>query len=1284
MASHYFRSRYRILKISLAAAGAIIIIVVGIHLWFVNNARTVLKQYITEQSGGKIKVELAKLDLNLLTQRLQIHKATLFSTDSLNEPITYGVTFSRLSLKVGSVWKLLFQKQLLLDSLKLYNPVIEVVQWRKDTTQSFIKDELSIPQEMGKVYNSMIAALNEFGVRRIVIDNAKFSLINKIKPGSQPVVVSNIFFDLARTPVKQGAKNVYVKNEHTIELRSADQNIVLPGGRHRISFKSFDLHLFRQSIELDSCTLTAVATDSIKSSYKIFFKKILLTGVDFNALSTKNLIKADSVYCEDPSFNFDLFRADAIAKKTEVPDPGKIIRELAGNLNLAYVGIKNAGIQMDIHGKTNRSFYNSNKDNFEIRGLRINPDSSSPVSVARFDMILKDYLLFNEDSTSVYSFDSLHFLNNKIILNNFAVSSRPGVGKLRNLVDIQVPFFSLTKLDWYQLIFEQNLVASEALLTNPVINFTRKKKVAPGKKLDLFNILLNVDSLVSLNNVSVTNGQINMQLGPATSFKVQNIDFNILSNRLLRSTNQEGLSNAVEHFSFSRGILRIKDITAQLVNARFTGDNLIYADKVNISGKGNRIKATINNAYIDNMVLDDDAEAVEVDGLGWKNATVAVHVLPSGKGNSGNSSGRLHLKNVEGNNSQIHFSSGATIFSTFVKSLIASSITKKGNDPLRVEGFRISGNDLNVNSKGLNISADVYRLSGSEASALTGVQVVRIQGQDTLQIQSPQIRFTANLNDIIANNFHFTEVSATSPVIKLNKWDTTTAEAPSAGTPTTIRIDKLSATEPDVSISTFNNDSVTLIKLPSSNNSSVNATAIVISGAGTNISSLLIKTTSATFVKPTGEILGVEKGKIDMDLSDIQFGKKSGKLNWSGYINSLDLQNANGLQMGRAKKNLLFQNASLGNLNLSSDLLPDFSQLLKKNVSAWLRIPQGQFIDSNSTVKWYNAAYSNSTGTLSLDSFVYHPTKPLDTVLKYAPYQLDYITVKSGGVNINGLDVERYEKDSSFIANTITIADPVLTVYRDKMPPLSPFKKDKPLPVNIVKNVSWPVAVQKIDINDGLIIYAEKNGKSRKEGTLFLNNVDGTITNIKNSNFSSSDSLTLYLNASLMDAAHISLNLKESYIDTLSGFLLNAKIAGTDLSILNRVLVPLSNVKIVSGVLDSISFRAVGRQDVALGEMNMHYQKLRIKLVKAGNADETTFLQNVISVLANTFVIKRANTKRKGVMYYQHSSKQSFVNYIVKITLSGIMSSVGAKKNSKFLKQYKQALKKSNLEPINL
>ena len=48
----------------------------------------------------------------------------------------------------------------------------------------------------------------------------------------------------------------------------------------------------------------------------------------------------------------------------------------------------------------------------------------------------------------------------------------------------------------------------------------------------------------------------------------------------MEATNKAGMQQAVDYFSFSRGLLKLKDLTAQLQNVRYTGVNLIRADKL--------------------------------------------------------------------------------------------------------------------------------------------------------------------------------------------------------------------------------------------------------------------------------------------------------------------------------------------------------------------------------------------------------------------------------------------------------------------------------------------------------------------------------------------------------------------------------------------------------------------------------------------------------------------------------------------------------------------------------
>ncbi|MGZ5190748.1 MAG: hypothetical protein ACXWCZ_06975, partial [Flavisolibacter sp.] len=104
---------------------------------------------------------------------------------------------------------------------------------------------------------------------------------------------------------------------------------------------------------------------------------------------------------------------------------------------------------------------------------------------------------------------------------------------------------------------------------------------------------------------------------------------------------------------------------------------------------------------------------------------------------------------------------------------------------------------------------------------------------------------------------------------------------------------------------------------------------------------------------------------------------------------------------------------------------------------------------------------------------------------------------------------------------------------------------------------------------------------------------------------------------------------------------------------------------------------------LAIGEMKMYYHNLKIKLVKDGEENKSSFLTNVASWIANTFVIKKNNNGRTGIVYFERIKDRSFFNYIVKMTFSGMATSIGVKKNRKYLKKYKKELKDRNLPPID-
>ena len=142
------------------------------------------------------------------------------------------------------------------------------------------------------------------------------------------------------------------------------------------------------------------------------------------------------------------------------------------------------------------------------------------------------------------------------------------------------------------------------------------------------------------------------------------------------------------------------------------------------------------------------------------------------------------------------------------------------------------------------------------------------------------------------------------------------------------------------------------------------------------------------------------------------------------------------------------------------------------------------------------------------------------------------------------------------------------------------------------------------------------------------------------------------------------------------------RINPTSLTFLNPMIAPLSNVKIVSGTVDSFFLRAIGRENLALGEINMYYHNLRIKLFKNAELDQSTFLTKAASFIANSFLIRKNNNGKPGIVYFERLEDRSFFNYIVKMTFSGMASSIGIKSNKKYLKKYKREVHIKSLLPI--
>ena len=446
----------KFLKVLAFIVGALLIIFFSFQVWLNHHAESLIEKLVETQSNGKLALKVEKIKFNWMSRKIELQKAVFFSTDSSTAPVAYRFGVDRLRIELKAIIPVIFEKRIMIDSIRLVNPSINVIKRRAVRDSSTSDSTLSIPQEMGRVYHSIQDALKLLEVGRFQIDNGRFSLIDATRPGEEPVTITRISLRIDNIKV-DGDNDTQEKIlfSDNIMLHTSEQDINFPDGRHRLSFREFRINTQNQRVEFDSCTIVATKGDSAKSSFRVFFDRLVMTNIDFDTLYHAELIKADSVYCINPQFRLDV----DLAKRTGPVQPPKLnelIQQLTGDMELATVVVEDGSFDINTMREGRPSSFTSYHNNFEMQGLRIRKNDPRPLTVERFAMAIRNFENFLRDSTYAIQFDSILFRDNRISLSNFSYAESKA-GKVENY--IEMPQFELHGLSWDELVFQQQLKA---------------------------------------------------------------------------------------------------------------------------------------------------------------------------------------------------------------------------------------------------------------------------------------------------------------------------------------------------------------------------------------------------------------------------------------------------------------------------------------------------------------------------------------------------------------------------------------------------------------------------------------------------------------------------------------------------------------------------------------------------------------------------------------------------------------------------------------------------------
>lgn len=1258
----FFRKTF--VKLSLILITILTIAFTLLHIWFVHNANRLLIDLVNKRSGGKLKLELSDVKFDFFSSEVKIHKAKITSSGDDKTKITYQVSFQKITLSTNSLWRAFFKNSLEIKKIKLYDPVIEVFSRQKDnTTES--KNNLSLGMELGKLYNSVQEAITALNIHSISLINAKVILNNKSNQRKNPLIFSNIYFTLKKLNKHTDGHGKYLDNNNIL-FSSSNQDITLTDGIHKLLFKRLVLQKARNII-LDSCTIIALPTKESRSSFNIHFKRLALIGVDFNALYKSNRIKADSVYCLNPIADLNLNKAftDSNIVNGGMPDPVKILREFAGDLDLGFLGVMNADIHLSVTGKKTQTNIHSGRVNFQIKNLRITPDSSKLISMRAFDMLIKGYHLYNKDSTCVYSFDSIRFANDKLLLNNFSVHTSSGINKVRSLRDYNMPYFELLGVDWPELIFNQNLKADEAILRDPIINYRKIAKVDISKKSLFLTSHQNFDDFMEIGRLNIINGNLNLKWGDNKSLQLQGFNLSVLGSNL-SDYKHVRLQKDIQSLFFEKGYLKVGDINAHLKNITFKTNDQVHAEQLIINNDQGGIDSKLNDVSIKNIYSEEKSGKIVADALQWGNGNIVIKSMPRPEVHAKNTS--ILLKNIFGKNTRFTFIREGAECNAFVTNVHVSSLQKSNSNPIAIKGLELNGRQISFSNASIDMNSENFILSdNSQEFEKTHFEKTGYTG--TLVMDIPSIRLTNNINSLFTNDLNLKNVLLISPLINFKKQNNSLVTVHKNSQIPLLKIDNITMREPVVALQSGQDLSERKFSLPYSKGSEIKAADIQMSAGEIKIDALNVKAQKAQ-ITGAGKDFSIDDG-VDLKLSKINISATGDSTEWHGMLMKLNIKNSDGYVFNIKENKLFLKDIYVENCKLSSNSINNIGKLLSSNQTAVVSTSAAKYSTRNSILQCVNISFDAGLHLLKLDSVNCHPIMSRDSFISSNPYQIDYLNFSSGNTKLYGFDMIKYFNRNILTIQKASFSQPTITVYRDKFPPfLAGVRKE--LFTQKISKIPFPVAINRIDINDGTVSYTEKNEKNRLEGNLLLTHLNGNIFNIKNYGDQHIDSLSLALTGRMLDHAFFDLKLNQSYTDPLQGFVMDLRIEPKSLIFLNPLLAPLSNVKFTSGNIDKFEMNAIGNENSAQGEMKFYYHGLRVQLLKNGGIRKTTFLKKAESGLVNFFILKNNNASKSGLIYFKRLKDRSFFNYINKIIFSGVITSTGAKKNSRYKKQIKK------------
>jgi len=1068
-----------------------------------------------------------------------------------------------------------------------------------------------------------------------------------------------------------------LKRKSLVEFSLPGQQIQLQNGL-LIGFDSLFFSTRNNAFQLNKLVLRS-PRDTTGNYYHVNADKVRIAHFNFETLYRKGSIVVDTIFLGHSNLAVN-WKLESLKNNSG----GKVSLPSISDIEVLHLIVSDLASDITVSQHTVENSFMVENAFVTAEQLRLNPDSVHRISTRDFNILLSKYSTFLSNKSTSISFDTVQIQKNQLSLLNFKLADAD-----QKYPILQSPSFKLQEVDWFALLIEKKLSAREAIILNPIVHTSIKPKrnSSQGENLVVLNSLrefLEVQFFTLKNAVAFVT-----LAGKDTDIILRGTNATVRVDEMMESKDiNQGLS-AIENFSFRSLLINRTDFKAQIENFNFRKgspflESIIYKvpDKINFSA---------SDISLGRFNWDESQNYFRLDGLNWKEMDIDIAFAePVIQKNRSEKKPLIRINAIRGRETKIGFTNKNLKLSTALHEVNLREFN--WNDSIWVNGLDAQGSDFDYYSQPNHGKINSFSLT-DYGGILKSVNFN--QGNaDALDMHINGITFSADMNRLIQRKIFINDLQVEGMKTHFLKQDSVQR--------TEVNIENtMGATDISYKEGKFSVGSVSLFSGPTQivqetkvqNIKKETSTSAKIIGRRfkTGIDTLLQSKYSIHSLQQqnqpeplepfTIKTTQVQSGKngIQLEINSLDASRDS-MLHVRAVVNTLKL---NQVRLASNDLSAFVSNGSINNLAFNTDQFKGFGNWMVDNYRiASIQDVSARMEAGGNSIQFNKLNYVPADASVNLSDFEFRPLKDKATFLNENYYQTNFMHAKIDSISLNQLNVKRFIEDSVIHLSSINLSAPNLEIDRDKTHPFFSTAV-KLLPTNAFQKIGMKFKVDTLRVSDGKIKYTEKSRVTGKEGSIYFTKLQGLVTNVKNTDLVTDDSLYIYANTRFLDSAKVVLRVKESYHDTLAGFFLSTYVSPFHTSILNNALIPMVAVEFQSGYIDTLQMRAIGREYLSLGTMKFLYKDLKVNFLDKNDTARHSVKNQLLKLAANTFVIRSNNRKRIGTLYYERDRNRAVFQYWVKMILSGATTSVGVKSNKKQIKKYKKELNQKRLPSID-